>query len=85
MYLLRQNRCVPGITGSRGDASLEILGNISGKRWFRKKPTQKRTRYEKREKQDPAILFEPLDPATPETSPPWTFALHMYPGYLLLP
>lgn len=39
----------------------------------------------KREKQDPAILFEPLDLAKPETRLPWTFALHMYFGHLLLP
>lgn len=39
----------------------------------------------KREKQDPAVLFEPLDLAIPETKLPWTFALHTYFGHLLLP
>lgn len=38
----------------------------------------------KKKNQDPEILFEPLDPAMPETRPPWTFALCMCSGYLLL-
>ena len=38
----------------------------------------------KKKNQDPEILFEPLDPTMPETRPPWTFALCMCSGYLLL-
>ena len=40
--------------------------------------------WEKKKNQDPEILFEPLDPTMPETRPPWTFALCMCSGYLLL-
>lgn len=50
MYLLRRSRRVPGLAGSRGDTSLEVLGNISGERWFGKKPVQKTTKHEKERK-----------------------------------
>lgn len=50
MYLLRQNKCVPEISGSRGDTSLKILDNISGEKCFRKKLSWKRKRHEKERK-----------------------------------